>query len=471
MSKEKNGMDRYKVAIIGGGPGGYETAIRLSQLGISVICFEKNRLGGVCLNQGCIPTKSLVKVAELYHEMSIGEDFGLQNVSFDIDYKKICDRKDNIVKQLVSGIELLFQKRHIPVQYQAVTQIVYENNEYIIYTDDQPICSADYIVIATGSTAKELPFLPLDARHILSSDHMLIMRELPRSLAIIGGGVIGCEFACIYNQMGVEVHIIEFLPEIIPTEDEEISKRLAMSLKKSGIKIYNKTAVESGKIADGMVEITLSSGKTITIEKVLVSVGRQPVFDIDTVGFSLCTEKNFIAIDDFCQTSQKNVFAIGDVTGKLMLAHTASKQGLLVADYINHLLHNAPSQLTPINYQNIPSCIFTSPEVASCGLTEKQASGRNIKIGRFPYSANGKALASGATFGFVKTIIDSDTDEILGIHIIGLLATEIVAQASILLHSKAKVSDVANIIWAHPTISECLMESIEDTHKMAIHTL
>jgi len=461
-------MQEYEVAIIGGGPGGYEAAIRLQQYGISVVCIEKARLGGVCLNQGCIPTKALVKVAELHHEMTHADEYGLEKANFNIDYSKIFQRKNAVVDKLVSGIEQIFDRRQIPIITGNVEALTKAGLSYTLATAQQPLATAQHIIIATGSSPKPLACLPFDHVNILSSEDILDMQTLPQSLAIIGGGVIGCEFACIFARFGVEVTIIEFLPEIIPTEDEEISKRLAMQLKKSSIKVLTKTAVEAGKLTEGGVELSLSSGKTITAEKVLVSVGRVPQFDID---FDLTKEKGFIAIDHLCRTSEENIFAIGDVTGKLMLAHTASKQGLLVADYLNQKLHNHPMHLNPINYANIPSCIFTSPEVASCGVRENKAEGINIQVGRFPYTANGKALASGATVGFVKTIIDTDSGVLIGMHIIGYLATELIAQASILIAQKATVADVANIVFAHPTISECVMESVEDTQKMAIHIL
>ena len=469
--------NHYKVAIIGGGPGGYETAIRLNQFGISVICFEKERLGGVCLNKGCIPTKALIKVASLYNEMKSAHEFGLESFQSNIDYIKIFDRKNQVVDKLVSGIEFIFNKREIPIQNQKVTMIEKIDGVFHIFTSkDTCDTTADYIILATGSEPRQLPFLPFDGERILSSDHILSIDKLPKSLIIVGGGVIGCEFAYIYAQLGVEVTIVEFLPEIINTEDEEISKRLAMSLKKLKIKILTKTKVEAGNITPEGVELTISderNTKKITADKVLVSVGRKPVTNITTKGFNISESGGFYNINDYCQTNEDNVFAIGDVTGKLMLAHTASKQGLLVADFLNYKLNNINMTLNTIDYTTIPACIFTHPEVASCGLTERKAQEvyPNVKVGRFPYAANGKALASGESYGFVKTIINADNDQIIGMHIIGYQATELIAQASILISQKATVTDVANIVFAHPTISECIMESIEDTHKMAIHVV
>jgi len=477
----------YSVAIIGTGPGGYETAIRLNQLNISVICFEKEKIGGICLNKGCIPTKTLVKSADLYHEMKNAVEFGLENYLFDINYEKIFLRKNKTVEKLVSGIEFIFKKRDIPLVKGTIHMIEKMNGHYIVYTEND-MFTCDYVIIATGSKPKSLHFLPFDQKLILSSDDILDMNTLPKNLTIIGGGVIGCEFASIFNQLGVQVTIIEYLSNIVSTEDEEVSKRLLIALKKTGIKVFTETTVLSGKNFENKIELTLKSNKDDTItttisEKVLISVGRYPFFDIVTTGFELFTENGFIKINECCQTNEDKIFAIGDVTGKLMLAHTASKQGFLVADFIKHSQDNTTNidipkpkncmTIKPINYENIPRCIFTTPEVASCGYTEEKAKKKysDIKIGRFPYSANGKAMATGSTFGFVKTIIDANTNELIGMHIIGYLATELIAQASIIIHTRTKVDDVANIVFAHPTISECIMESIEDTHKMAIHTI
>lgn len=464
-------MDHYQVAVIGGGPGGYETAIRLNQYQINVVCFEKERLGGVCLNWGCIPTKALVKVADFYEEIKHSEEFGICTTETKIDFEKIYARKAQIVEKLVSGIEYIFKKRNIPNIKKAITKISKVNQQYLIYDDNECLCSADYIVIATGSIPKELGFLPFDGDKILSSNEMLNLNQQPKSLAVIGGGVIGCEFASIMAQLGTQVEIIEFLPELVTNEDEEISKRLALAMKKMGIKLHLKTGVEKGEIKEDHVELTLSNGKSVVTEKVLVSVGRKPVCDIEFEGFSIVIEKDFIKINESCQTSEANIYCIGDVTGKLQLAHTASKQGLRVAEKIMSIVNNKDIHQEELIYHNIPRCTFTNPEVASCGLTEKQAIEMygEINVGKFPFAANGKSLGMGNTFGFVKTISDKKTDIIVGIHIIGPVATELIAQASILINTKATADIIEKVVFAHPTLSECLMEAVEDLHKLAIH--
>lgn len=465
-------MNKFKVAIIGGGPGGYVTAIRLQQYGIDVVVFEKERIGGVCLNHGCIPTKSLVKVAELFSEINESDNFGITLNEPSVDYKVVWQRKNDIVEKLVSGIEFMFQKRQIPIIHGSVTKITSSNNEYKINTNKEGYL-ADYVVLATGSKPKDLPFMKGNGKNILTSRDILKMQKLPDNLIVIGGGVIGCEFASIYNQMGVEVEIVEFLPRLIASEDVEISKRLAMALKRKGIKLHLKSAVEGYDETPEEIKLKLSNGKQIIAEKVLLSVGREPVMDIDFSGNSLETNSGYVNIDSTMKTNLKNVFAIGDVTGKLMLAHTASKQGLVVADIIHNEINKKDLAIIDLNYKKIPACTFTNPEVASVGYTQQEAEDKfkDILIGKFPFSANGKALGSGQTFGFVKVIAENATKKILGIHIIGASATELISQAGVLVGLNATIHDVKRIVFAHPTLSETVMEAIEDLEKLAIHKL
>jgi dihydrolipoamide dehydrogenase len=461
-----------KVAIVGGGPGGYVTAIRLQQYGIDVTVFEKERLGGVCLNHGCIPTKSLVKVAELFGEIKNADQFGLQVNEPIVDYPKVWERKNKVVEQLVSGVEFIFKKRNIPNIKEKVIKIVKLDNHYKLVTSDNEY-EAEYIILATGSKPKELPFLKFDGEDILSSRDILKIQELPKRLVVIGGGVIGCEFASIYNQFGVQVQIVEFLPDLVYLEDAEISKRLAMALKKNGIKMHLKATVETYKKRDEEIVLKLSNGKEIVTDKILVSVGRAPVCDIEFENCELKMENGFIQISDYFRTNLSNVFSIGDVTGKLMLAHTASKQGLIVADIIRNELKPEKIEVMNLDYNSIPACTFTHPEIGSVGLTQQQAQEQyeDILIGKFPFTANGKALGLGSTFGFVKVIADSQTHTLLGMHIIGPQATELIAQGGILIGSKATITDVKKIVFAHPTLSETIMEAMEDLEKLAVHKI
>ena len=465
-------MKRFKVAVIGGGPGGYVTAIRLQQYGIDVVVFEKERLGGVCLNHGCVPTKSLVKVADLYSEIKEADNFGISIEKSSIDYKKVWQRKNEIVEKLVSGIEFMFNKRNIQTIRDIVAKIEKYGSEYKIITNSEEFI-ADYIIIATGSKPKELSFMKCDGKNILSSRDILKIEALPKKLIVIGGGVIGCEFASIYNQLGVDVEIVEFLPNLIDMEDKEISKRLGMALKRNGIKLHLKTAVENYKKTPNGILLELSNGKEIEADKVLLSVGRVPVMDIKFVDSNVSMDNGFITIDKMMKTNLKNIFAIGDVTGKLMLAHVASKQGLIVADIINNEINNTGIEIIDLDYKKIPACTFTNPEIASVGYTQKEAEEKfeDVLIGKFPFSANGKALGMGATFGFVKVIALEDSNRIIGVHIIGPQATELIAQAGVLVDLSATIEDVKKVVFAHPTLSEAVMEAVEDLEKLAIHKI
>jgi dihydrolipoamide dehydrogenase len=465
-------MKKMKIAVIGGGPGGYVAAIRCHQYDMDVALFEKEKLGGVCLNWGCIPTKSLVKVADLYHEIKNCDSFGISVDSSKLNYEDVWKRKNAIVEQLGKGINHLFSKRKIPIYSQTVKSIKKENNHYLIDTGEEQF-SAEYVILATGSAPKELPNLKIDGRNVLSSTEMLDIKNLPAHLVVVGGGVIGCEFASIYAQMGVSVEIVEFLPSLLYTEDEEISKRLAMAMKKAKIKVHLKTAVESYEEKNDKLIVHLSNNKTIETEKILLSVGRKPVFNIDTEGFDLAKEKGFIEINDECRTNEKNIFAIGDVTGKMMLAHVASKQGLVVVEVLKKEMTDQKSKHFNLNYSNVPRCTFTNPEIASVGLTTVQAKETydDILIGKSTFMANGKALGLGNTFGFVKIIAALETGEIVGVHIIGPQATELIAQCSILVSLKVTIHNADKIVFAHPTLSEAIMEALEDLENIAIHSV
>ena len=465
-------MKNYTVAIIGGGPGGYVTAIRLKQYGIDVVVFEKERLGGVCLNWGCIPTKTLVKVADLFSECKHADNFGINMKNPDINYGKIFNRKNEVVDRLVSGVEFIFKKRYIPVIYEKVTGIQKINIDYTIISENSSI-NAKYIILATGSVPKGLHALKFDGENTLSSKDILNMETLPEKLAVVGGGVIGCEFASIFSQLGVLVEIIEFLPNLLNTEDTEISKRLAMALKKSGIKVHLNTAVERYEKDNDDIHLMLSNGKTIVTNKVLISVGRTPQCNIEFINCVLEKDGNAIKIDNNFKTNLTNVFAIGDVTGKMLLAHTASKQGLTAAEIIRNELAGKNLKTKELVYENIPRCTFTNPEIGSVGLTERQARDKfeEILIGKFPFIANGKALGLGNTFGFVKTIADKESQRLVGMHIIGPHATELIAEGSILINNDVSIIEAIKDVYAHPTLSEVVAESIEDLENLAIHKI
>ncbi|MDZ4121161.1 MAG: dihydrolipoyl dehydrogenase [Candidatus Cloacimonadaceae bacterium] len=466
-------MEHFQVAVIGGGPGGYEAAIRLNQYGISCAVFEKERIGGVCLNWGCIPTKTLVKSAELVRETQEAESFGLNPQTNIFSYQNIFARKNKIVEQLVSGIEFLFRKRKIPIINEMVVSVAAGEQGYVLQTDKANSFTAEYIIVATGSDAKSLPGIEIDETEVLSSTGILKMDTLPKSLAVIGGGVIGCEFASIYSTFGVEVHIIEFLPKLVSTEDEEISKRLAMALKKSGIKVKLNTAVTSIEKTAAGLNLKLSDDTELQVEKALLSVGRVPVNNIAWQNLDMATQRGSIEINDLMQTTLPRVYAIGDVTGKMLLAHTASKQGLIAVEHIRSTIENTKWHHAALEYIFIPRCTFTEPEIASVGYTEEQAKATfgEILIGKFPFAASGKAMAMGNTFGFVKTIARADTQQLIGMHIIGPQAAELIAQGGILISLEAKADDVERIVFAHPTLSESIKESLEDIRNLSIHKI
>jgi dihydrolipoamide dehydrogenase len=464
-------MRNHTVAVIGGGPGGYVTAIRLKQYGIDTVVFEKERLGGVCLNWGCIPTKTLVKSAELFGEMKRADEFGLICDAPKVNYEKVYERKNKVVNQLVSGVEFLFKKRKIDVVNDIVTKVKKNDEGYLITTEKDEKALVKYIILATGSEPVELPFMKFDGKHILSSRDVLKMTDLPESMVVVGGGVVGCEFASIFHEFGVNVEIVEFLPNLVATENPDVSKRLAMAFKRSKMKLHLKTAVEGCEIVDGKAVLALSNGKSITTDSVLVSVGRRATCNIEFVNCELNWDNKAVAIDDNFKTNIPNVFAIGDLTGKMQLAHTASKQGLMTAEIIKNELEGKNLPEEKLCYENIPRCIFTHPEIGSVGLTEPQAKEKyeDIIIGSFQFTGVGKALGIGNTFGFVKVIADKATHKLVGMHIIGPNATELIAEGGILIQTETSIEEAVKVVYAHPTLSEAVMESIEDLEGLAIH--
>lgn len=429
------------------------------------------RIGGVCLNWGCIPTKALVKSAELCGEIRDSEAYGFPPLQLELDYQRIFERKNKIVEQLVSGVEFLFRKRKIPILKERAVSVTQQEGGYLVRTAEGSELQAEYLIIATGSQAKELPGIAIDERKILSSTGILALDKLPQSLAVVGGGVIGCEFASIMNAFGVQTQIIEFLPRIVALEDEEISKRLALALKKSGIIIRTGVGVQSVTENDNGLDLLLSDGSSLAVEKVLLSVGRTPVCDLVWENCHVDTERGAISIDTMMRTNLPQVYAIGDVTAKMPLAHTASKQGLIVAEHIRASIQNMEFLHPPLEYPNIPRCTFTFPEVASVGFTEAEAKDRfnDIQVGKFPFSANGKALALGNTFGLVKTIARADNDRLVGMHIIGPHAAELIAQGAILIASGATARFAESVVFAHPTLSEAVKESLEDIRNLSIN--
>lgn len=463
------------IVIIGAGPGGYVAAIRSAQLGAQVTVVENQALGGVCLNSGCIPSKALLSVVELGDKAKKAADFGLTlqgPVGYDL--ARMVARKNKVVEGLVKGIATLFKTWGIQ-HIEGTGEIVDQRAVKVVKRDgSESRIEGDAIIVATGSSWPNLPMFPIDGRHILTSKEALDTTAIPASVLIVGGGVEGCEFAALYSGMGTQVIMVELLSRILPFEDEEMSSMMTRELTKRGVSIQTGTTVEKIERGDGAVKAVLKDGTVVDAEKLLVSVGRgfnSKNIGLEQVGVQVGT-RGEILVNARMETNVLGVYAIGDVVGKAMLAHVASAQGKVAVD--NILGH--PRE---INYRVVPAGIFTLPEIGRVGLTERQARdeaharGDNpetaIKVGRFRYAGLGKAQGAGDTTGLFKIIADAKTDEIVGAHIMGVHATDVVHEIALAMQVRAKVADVAEMIHAHPTFSEGIMEAAEDLDGMAIH--
>ena len=456
-----------KIAVLGAGPGGYVAAIKAAQLGASVTVIEDTEVGGTCLNRGCIPTKALIASAEVLDKAKNIHDFGIElNGDVIPNIQKILERKNKIVNIQVKGIRGLFKSWGIKI-LDGKGFIVSTNKITVALKDGgAEEVETDKIIIATGSRPAQIPIFPFDGEKILSSDDALNLNNIPRSLLIIGAGVIGCEFAFIYREFGSEVTMVEMMPRAVSTEDEEISEILEKELKKKKIKLITNIKVEKVEVKESSVQAFLSDGRAIEAEKVLVSIGRainSKDIGLENIGVKT-GQRGEIIVNNKMETSIKGVYAVGDVTGGIMLAHMASKEGMIAAE-------NAVGGDAVINRSVVPAAIFTSPEIASVGLGEKQAldKGYRIKIGRFQFRALGKAHAMGEISGLIKIIADEQNDKILGAHIIGPHASDLIHEIALAVNKGLTVKDIADTIHAHPTLSEGIMEAAEDVHDSAIH--
>ena len=456
-----------KIAVLGAGPGGYVAAIKAAQLGASVTVIEDTEVGGTCLNRGCIPTKALIASAEVLDKAKNIHDFGIElNGDVIPNIQKILERKNKIVNIQVKGIRGLFKSWGIKI-LDGKGFIVSTNKITVALKDGgAEEVETDKIIIATGSRPAQIPIFPFDGEKILSSDDALNLNNIPRSLLIIGAGVIGCEFAFIYREFGSEVTMVEMMPRAVSTEDEEISEILEKELKKKKIKLITNIKVEKVEVKESSVQAFLSDGRAIEAEKVLVSIGRainSKDIGLENIGVKT-GQRGEIIVNDKMETSIKGVYAVGDVTGGIMLAHMASKEGMIAAE-------NAVGGDAVINRSVVPAANFTSPEIASVGLGEKQAldKGYRIKIGRFQFRALGKAHAMGEISGLIKIIADEQNDKILGAHIIGPHASDLIHEIALAVNKGLTVKDIADTIHAHPTLSEGIMEAAEDVHDSAIH--
>ena len=461
-------MTRYDLAVIGGGPGGYVGAIRAAQLGLKVCIIEREKLGGVCLNWGCIPTKALIKNAEVYSLIKQSEKYGINVQNITVDFKKNVKRSRDTSKRLSKGIEFLMKKNKIK-HLNGFGRFLSENNIEINNNDIVSTVEADKIIIATGAKPKAFPDLSFDSVNVISSKEAMLLENPPKDLVIIGSGAIGMEFAYYFNEFGTRVHIVEMMDRILPNEDHEVSEEVEKNFKKSGIKISKGVKVSKIQSMKQNAKVYLekkANDEIIKAERVLLAVG--VTGNINNLGLEdlgIETEAGAIKTDNFNRTNIENIYAIGDVCGPPWLAHVASAQGYLAAE------HSAGLNVNPIDYSNIPGCTYCQPQVGSLGMTEEQAlsSGFKVKIGRFSFQASGKAMAIGNTIGFVKLIFDEKYGELLGAHIVGSEATEMIAELGMAKALESTWDDLSMTVHAHPTLSEAIMEAAMDAQGHSIH--
>jgi dihydrolipoamide dehydrogenase len=460
---------KYDIIVLGSGPGGYVTAIRASQLGFKVAVIEKENLGGICLNWGCIPTKALLKSAQVFDYLKHASDYGLTVKEFDKDFSAVVKRSRDVAEGMSKGVQFLMKKNKIdvidgfgkvkPGKKVDVTAADGKVTEY----------SADYIIIATGARSRELPNLPQDGKKVIGYRQAMTLAEQPKKMIVVGSGAIGVEFAHFYNAMGTEVTIVEFMPNVVPVEDEDISKQFERSLKKAGINVMTNSSVEridtSGNGVKAFVK-TAKGEEVLEADILLSAVGIKT--NIENIGLEetgIATDRDKILVNAYYQTNVPGYYAIGDVTPGQALAHVASAEGILCVEKIAGL------HVEPLDYGNIPGCTYATPEIASVGMTEKQAKekGYEIKVGKFPFSASGKAKAAGTPDGFVKVIFDAKYGEWLGCHMIGAGVTDMIAEAVVARKLETTGHEILKAVHPHPTMSEAVMEAVAEAYGEVIH--
>ncbi|WP_343588122.1 dihydrolipoyl dehydrogenase [Flavobacterium sp.] len=460
---------KYDVIVLGSGPGGYVTAIRASQLGFKVAVVEKENLGGVCLNWGCIPTKALLKSAQVFDYLKHASDYGLKVSEFDKDFPAVIQRSRGVAEGMSKGVQFLMKKNKIDViegfgklKPGKKLDVTDKDNKVTEY-------SADHIIIATGARSRELPNLPQDGVKVIGYRQAMTLPTQPKSMIIVGSGAIGVEFAHFYNSMGTDVTIVEFMPNVVPVEDEDISKQFERSLKKSGIKVMTNSSVERIDTTGAGVKAFVKTAKgeeVLEADIVLSAVGIKT--NIENIGLEevgIAVDRDKILVNAYNETNIPGYYAIGDVTPGQALAHVASAEGINCVEKIKGL------HVDPIDYGNVPGCTYATPEIASVGLTEKQAKekGYELKIGKFPFSASGKAKAAGNADGFVKVIFDAKYGEWLGCHMIGAGVTDMIAEAVVARKLETTGHEILKSIHPHPTMSEAVMEAVADAYGEVIH--
>lgn len=458
-----------KIVVLGGGPGGYVAAIRAAQLGADVTLVERKALGGTCLNVGCIPTKVLLHTAELYAQLKRdGKELGLMMGDISFDWPQLQRRKDRMIKLNAGGIDTLLKKHKIAKVMGSATFIGDHELQVTAADGNKQTRRFDRAIIATGSEPAKIPIPGADLDGVITSDEALSLPEVPGRICIIGGGVIGCEFASVYSSLGCRVTIVEMLPELIKAMDQDAVSCLKKQFAEEGIEIHTETRVERiERMGGGLVVSTASSAgsRTIEADKVLISTGRRPVTDgmgLERIGID--ADRNGIKVNRRMQTNLKHIYAIGDCTGGVMLAHVASAEGIIAAEAIM----GAPGD---IDFRTIPYCVYTRPELASVGMTEKSAKqrGYEVRTGVFPLQVNAKSMIMGETNGLIKIVADARTDEILGLHIAGPRATDLIAEGALAIRLEATLEEIVTTIHAHPTVAESLSEAAHAAHHRAIH--
>ena len=463
--------EQFDVTVIGSGPGGYVAAIRGAQLGLKVALVEKDRrLGGTCTLRGCIPTKQLLMSAHIYEQMQHAADFGVRASDIQLAFADVQKRKDKVVTKNSKGIEFLMKKNKITV-FKGTGKLALPGKVTVTTEDGKTeTINTKNIVIATGSVVRPIKGFETDGVRVVNSDHILELKDVPKSLIVMGAGAVGVEFASVYARFGAETTIIELLPHLLPLEDEEVSAELEKSFRKRGIKFSVGTRLEKMEQTDKLVVVTGKNAKgedvRLEAEMLLVAVGRMAYLEgLGLEGTKIKVERGTVQVDEYCRAGEPNVYAIGDVIPTPLLAHLASKEGILVMEQI------AGQHPQPINLRHVPSCTYCDPEVASVGLTEAAAKkeGYDVRVGKFPFSASGKARILGEEEGFVKVVSEAKYDELLGVHIIGPHATELIAEAGVALQLESTAEELGRTIFAHPTISEAVMEAAEGVHGQTIH--
>ena len=462
-------MSHFDVIVLGSGPGGYVTAIRASQLGFKTAIVEKESLGGVCLNWGCIPTKALIKSAQVFEYLQHAEDYGLKAAGVDKDFDAVVKRSRNVAGTMSKGVQFLLKKNKIevingygkllPGKKVSVTDANGKASEY----------TANNVIIATGARSRELPSLPQDGKKIIGYRQAMTLEKQPKKLIVVGSGAIGIEFAYFYNAMGTDVTVVEYLPNIVPVEDKDISIQLEKSFKKAGVKVMTSSEVTKVDTAGKGVVVTVKTAKgeeILEADIVLSAVGIKT--NIENIGLEdvgIATDRDKVLVNDFYQTNIPGYYAIGDITAGPALAHVASAEGILCVEKL------AGMEVHPLDYGNIPGCTYSSPEIASVGLTEQQAKdkGLDIKVGKFPFTASGKAVASGTPEGFVKVIFDAKYGEWLGCHMIGAGVTDMIAEAVVARKLETTGHEILKTIHPHPTMSEAVMEAVAAAYDEVIH--